>query len=140
VKKLILVVLSSVALAPLLFLSGCDSDPARGISVGTQVIYELKEGGDPAELPEEVIEVMQGLGHEDFKNRELVKVYGKDSPRWLADKTRDTVTFRINKGAERTYANDAIVRIEKAKDQHPMPKKLGEEVEGREDRGLPAQN
>ena len=123
-KKLILVVLSSVALAPLLFLSGCDSDPARGISVGTQVIYELKEGGDPAEFPEEVIEVMQGLGHEDFKNRELVKLYGKDSPRWLADKTRDTVTFRINKGAERTYANDSIVRIEKAKDQHPMPKSI----------------
>ena len=123
-KKLILVVLSSVALAPLLFLSGCDSNPARGISVGTQVVYELKEGGDPAELPEEVIEVMQGLGHEDFKNRELVKVYGKNSPRWLADKTRDTVTFRINKGHEQTYANDSIVRIEKAKDQHPMPKSI----------------
>ncbi len=123
-KKLILRVLSSVPLIPLLFLSGCDSDPARGISVGTQVVYELKDGGDPAELPEGVIEALQGLGHEDFKNRELVKVYGKDSPRWLADKTRDTVTFRINKGHERTYSNDSIVRIEKAKDQHPMPKSI----------------
>lgn len=139
-KKLILVALSSAVVIPLLFLSGCDGDPARDISVGTQVVYELKEGGDPTELPEGVIEALRGLGREDFKNRELVKVYGKDSPRWLVDKTRDTVTFRINKGQERTYANDSIVQIEKAKDQHPMPKKWGEEVEGREDRGLPAKN
>ena len=97
--------LAILSLPLLLVLSSCgDSDPTRGISKGTQVIYRH-------------IDI---IGHDT--------VYGKPHPRfdhsiWLADKDDNAVTVRWANGMEHVHAKSEVVWMKEAKDPKPMPPK-----------------
>jgi hypothetical protein len=82
-----------------LFLSGCDSDPTRGIREGTQIVYGYK--------------VLNGSD----------RVSGKTTPRWLAEKTKHTVTFRSDDGYDLVKPKSEVLWIEKAKRRKRMPGK-----------------
>ena len=99
--------LAILSLPLLLVLSSCgDSDPTRGISNGTQVVYRD----------------LDIIGHD--------VVYGKSDPQskfdksiWLVGQSENTITVRFANGFESVVPKSNIVWMKKAKDPKPMPPK-----------------